>query len=182
MIQDLRYAFRMLARTPAFTLAAVLTLALGIGANAAIFSVVYAALLKPLPFPQPEQLIYAHDTFAAVPLASVSWPKYVALRDGNRTLAALGAVAPGAITLTGRGEPQPIAVARVSGDFFDVFRVAPLAGRTIRRDDDAVNVEDVIVLGHGLWQRAFGGNPAVLGTTIRTDGRPRTIVGIMPPD
>src|SRR6476659_1026886 len=99
MFHDLRFAVRMLIRTPAFTLAAVLTLALGIGANAAIFSVVYAVLLKPLPFERPEQLIYAHDSFPAVQSASVSWPKYLALRDGNRTLAALGALAPAAITL-----------------------------------------------------------------------------------
>src|SRR5262245_61599577 len=144
MLNDLRYALRMLAGTPAFTLAAVLTLALGIGANAAIFSVVYAVLLKPLPFPDSDQLIYAHDTFASVQQASVSWTKYVALRDGNRTLSAFGAMTNGAITLTGRGEPQQVTVARVSGDFFDVFRVAPLAGRTIRRDDDRLAAEPVI--------------------------------------
>src|SRR5690242_7804614 len=146
MLSDLRFAVRMLARTPAFTLAAVLTLALGIGANAAIFTVVYAVLLKPLPFPHPERLIYVHDTFAAVLQASVSWPKYVALRDGNRTLDVLGAVSNGAITLTGRGEPQQVNVARVSGDFFDVFGVAPLAGRPIRREDDTPSAAPVIVL------------------------------------
>src|SRR5262245_39973713 len=182
MLQDLRFAVRMLARTPAFTIAAVLTLALGIGANTAIFSVVYAILLKPLPYPNPDQLIAAHDTFAAVPIASVSWPKYLALRDRNRTLTALGAGATGAITLTGRGEPQQITVSRVSGDYFDVFGVAPLAGRTIRRDDDTPTAEPVIVLSYGVWQRVFGGSANVVGQTIRTDGRSRTIVGVMPPD
>jgi putative ABC transport system permease protein len=182
MLNDLRFAFRMLARTPSFTLAAVLTLALGIGANAAIFTVVYAVLLRPLPFPNPEQLIYAHDTSVTVPSASISWRKYVALRDRNRSLAALGAITPGGITLTGRGEPQQIAVSRVSGDFFDVFRVAPLAGRTIRRDDDRFEAAGVIVLSYGLWQRTFGGNAAIVGQTIRSDGQSRTIIGIMPPD
>jgi putative ABC transport system permease protein len=182
MLTDLRFALRMLARTPAFTLAAVLTLALGIGANAAIFSVVYAVLLRPLPFPDPDRLIYAHDTSPTVPSASVSWRKYVALRDDNRTLAALGAVAPGAVTLTGRGEPQQVTVARVSGDFFDVFRVAPLAGRAIRREDDSPTAAPVIVLSYGLWQRTFGGNPAIVGQAVRTDGQSRTVIGIMPPD
>src|SRR5262245_46306227 len=111
MVQDLRFAIRMLIRTPTFTLAMVLTLALGIGANTAIFSVVYAVLLKPLPFGRPEQLIYVHDTFPAVELASVSLPKYLALRDGNRTLTTLGAIATsGSITVTGRGEPQQLTV------------------------------------------------------------------------
>src|SRR5262249_44205424 len=181
MLQDLKYALRMLVRTPMFTLAAALTLALGIGANAAIFSVVYAVLLKPLPFTRPEQLIYAHDTFTTVPSASVSLAKYQALRDGNRTLSALGALAPGAINLTGRGEPQQLTVSRVSGDFFDVFQTSPFAGRAIRRSDDDENAEPVIVLSYGLWQRLFGGSPAVVGQTIRTDGRSRLIVGVMPP-
>src|SRR5262249_36279334 len=157
MLNDLRFAFRMLARAPAFTLAAVLTLALGIGANAAIFSVVYAVLLRPLPFPNPDRVIYAHDTSPIVSSASISWRKYVALRDGNQSLAALGAMTPGGITMTGRGDPQQITVSLVSGDFFDVFRVAPLAGRVIGRDDDRLEADQVIVLSHGLWQRAFGG-------------------------
>jgi putative ABC transport system permease protein len=182
MMHDLRYALRTLAARPTFTLIAVLTLAIGIGANAAIFSVVYAVLLKPLPFPRPDRLIYAHDTFAAVPSASVSWRKYSALRDRTRTLAALGAVAPGAITLTGRGEPQQVTVARVSGDFFDVFGVAPLAGRAIRRDDDSPSAEPVVILSYGFWQRAFGGSPSVVGQSIRSDGRSRTVIGIMPAD
>src|SRR5262249_34936008 len=152
MLNDLRFAIRMLARTPTFTVAAVLTLALGIGANAAIFSVVYAVLLKSLPFPQPDRLIYAHDTFTTVPQASTSWTKYVALRDGNRSLTALGAFAPSALTLTGSGEPQQLTVSRVSGDFFDVFRVAPFAGRTIARSDDVQNAAGTIVLSYGLWQ------------------------------
>jgi putative ABC transport system permease protein len=182
MLNDLRFAIRMLVRTPAFTLAAVLTLALGIGANAAIFSVVYAILLRPLPFERPDQLVYVHDSYPAVPSASVSWPKYVALRDGARAFQALGAFAPSALTLTGRNEPQQLLVTRVSGDFFDVFKTSPLAGRTIRRGDDDPNAEPVIVLSYGMWQRVFGGDPAVLGQTIRTDGRSRLVVGIMPSD
>jgi putative ABC transport system permease protein len=100
IIQDLRYGVRGLLRQPAFALTAILALALGIGANTAVFSVVYAVLLKPLPYPQPEALIYVHDTYPAVTFASVSVAKYVALRDGNRSLVALAAQTPRSITLT----------------------------------------------------------------------------------
>src|SRR5437868_6381702 len=109
MLTDLRYALRTFARAPAFALTAAVTLAIGIGANTAIFSVVYALLLKPLPFRDADRLIYVHDTYPAVANASVSYPKFVALRDGNRTLTAFAATAPGGLTMTGRGEPQQIA-------------------------------------------------------------------------
>ena len=103
LIQDLRYGFRTFVRQPAFALTAVVALALGIGANTAVFTVVYAALLKPLPFAEPRQLIYLHDTYPAVANASVSWPKFIALRDGARTMASMAAIAPVALNLTGRG-------------------------------------------------------------------------------
>src|SRR5262245_51614100 len=101
LVQDLRYGLRSFIRQPGFSLTAILALALGIGANTAVFSVVYAVLLKPLPYPKPEALIYVHDTYPAVTFASVSIAKYVALRDGNRTLEALGAQTPGSVALTG---------------------------------------------------------------------------------
>src|SRR3954469_24900251 len=100
---------------------AIVALALGIGANTAVFSVVYAVLLKPLPFDRPDQLIYVHDTYPAVPSASVSWPKFVALREGNRPLPSLAAGAPNNVNLPGRGEPQQVIGYAVSGDFFGVF-------------------------------------------------------------
>jgi putative ABC transport system permease protein len=180
LIQDIRFGFRTFVRQPSFAATAVLALALGIGANTAVFSVVYATLLKPLPFAHPEQLIYLHDTYPAVPSASVSWPKYVALRDGNRTLNALGAAAPGNVTLTGRGEPQQLTAMSVSGDFFTVFGVAPQYGRLIGRDDDVPNGGKVIALSYGLWQRRFGGDARIVGQTLTVDGQPFTVVSIMP--
>jgi putative ABC transport system permease protein len=182
MFHDLRHAWRSFLRAPAFTATAVLTLALGIGANTAIFSVVYAVLLKPLPFPDPGALVYMHDTDPVTPVASVSWEKFVALRDGGAALSSMAAMASGSLTLTRRGEPQRLQVLRVSGDFFSVLGVAPLAGRVITRSDDASNRHPVIVLGYGLWQSAFGGSPAILGQDIVTDGVPRTVIGIMPQD
>ena len=180
LFQDIRYGFRALVRQPGFAATAILALALGIGANTAVFSVVYAVLLKPLPFPHPEQLIYAHDTYPAVTFASVSWPKFIALRDGNRTLSSLAAIAPGNVTITGRGEPQQIVAFRVSGDFFNVFGVAPAYGRLISREDDVPNGGSVIALSYGLWQRRFGGDPRIVGQPVSVDGQAFTVVSVLP--
>jgi putative ABC transport system permease protein len=180
LIQDLRYGLRTFVRQPTFAATAVLALALGIGANTAVFSVVYAILLKPLPFAHPEQLIYAHDTYPAVTQASVSWPKFVALRDGNRTLSALAAIAPGNVTITGRGEPQQAVAFTVSGDFFTVFGVGPEYGRPINRDDDVPNGGKVIALSHALWQRRFGGDPKIIGQALTVDGQAFTVVWVLP--
>ena len=180
ILLDVRYAIRTFLHQPVFALTAILALALGIGANTAVFSVVYAILLKPLPFPEPQQLIYAHDTFPAVPDAAVSWPKYVALRDGARTLTALGAVAPGTVTMTGRGEPQQAIATRVSGDFFKVFEVSPASGRWLNRDDDVPNGGKAIMLSWGLWQRRFGGDPRIVGQVMTVNGEAYTVAGVMP--
>jgi putative ABC transport system permease protein len=180
LIQDLRYGFRTFVRQPAFALTAVLALALGIGANTAVFTVVYAALLKPLPFAEPRQLIYVHDTYPAVFNASVSWPKFVALRDGARTIASLAAIAPRNLNLTGRGEPLQVAAMQVSGDFFTVFGVGPQFGRLLNRDDDVPNGGQVMALSYALWQRRFAGDPKIIGQAVNVDGQPFTIVSVMP--
>jgi putative ABC transport system permease protein len=180
LLQDVRYGCRGFLRQPGFSLTAILALALGIGANTAVFSVVYAVLLKPLPYPQPEALVLVHDTYPAVPSASVSFAKLVALRQQTRTLSALGGFAPAGLTLTGGSEPEQIAATRVSADFFKALNVAPLHGRWFTDEEDTPNGPKAIVLSYGLWQRRFGGDPAVLNTAIPVDGVPRTIVGIMP--
>jgi predicted permease len=182
MLTDIRYALRTMLRAPAFAATAALTLAIGIGANTAIFTVVYALLLKPLPFRDANRLIYVHDTFPAVANASVSMPKFVTLRDGNRSLSSLAATSPASLTVTGIGDPQILGVTRVSGDFFDVLGVAPLAGRTITRADDVPDAAPVIVLTYGAWQRLFGGARDIVGRTMIADGQPRAIVGVMPPE
>ena len=180
ILLDIRYGLRSFVHQPAFALTAILALALGIGANTAVFSVVYAILLKPLPFPEPQQLIYAHDTFPSVPDAAVSWPKYVALRDGTRTLTALGALAPGTVTMTGRGEPQQAAATRVSGDFFKVFGVSPAYGRWLNRDDDVPNGGRAIMLSWALWQGRFGGDARIVGQSMTVNGEAYTVAGVMP--
>ena len=180
LLQDLRYGFRALVQQPGFAATAVLALALGIGANTAVFSIVYAVLLKPLPFPEPGELIYVHDTYPAVQLASVSWPKFIALRDGNRTLSGLAALAPGTVTITGHGDPREAAAYRVSGDFFSVLGVPPLLGRPLVRSDDVPNGGRVIVLSEAFWRGTFGGDPQVVGQTVTVDGEPCTVASVMP--
>ncbi len=180
LLHDIRYGIRTFLRQPIFAITAILALAVGIGANTAVFSVVYAVLLKPLPFAAPEQLIYVHDTYPAVFNASVSWPKFLALRDGNRTLTSLAALAPGSVNITGRGEPLQVSVWRVSGDFFTVFGVPPLAGRLLTREDDVPNGAPAIVLSYGLWQRRYGGDSKIVGHAIDVDGKPTLVAGVMP--
>ena len=182
LIQDLRYGLRTFIRQPGFALTAVLALALGIGANTAVFSVVYAVLLKPLPYPDPAALVYIHDTYPAVTFASVSAAKYVALRERNRTLESLGAQTPGSVTLTGRGEPEQVPATRITADLFRAFRIEPALGRWFSADEDMPNASPVIVLSHSLWQRRFGGDPKVIGQSITANGVATTVVGVMPPD
>ena len=182
LIQDLRYGLRTFIRQPGFALTAVLALALGIGANTAVFSVVYAVLLKPLPYPDPAALVYIHDTYPAVTFASVSAAKYVALRERNRTLESLGAQTPGSVTLTGRGEPEQVPATRITADLFRAFRIEPALGRWFSADEDMPNASPVIVLSHSLWQRRFGGDPRVIGQSITANGVATTVVGVMPPD
>jgi len=182
LIQDFRYGLRTFIRQPGFALTAVLALALGIGANSAVFSVVYAVLLKPLPYPDPAALVYIHDTYPAVTFASVSAAKYVALRERNRTLESLGAQTPGSVTLTGRGEPEQVPATRITADLLRAFRIEPALGRWFSEDEDMPNASPVIVLSHSLWQRRFGGDPKVIGQSITANGVATTVVGVMPPD
>ena len=178
--QDVRYGARTFLRAPGFTVTAVLALALGIGANTAVFSVVYAVLLKPLPYPDPDRLVFVQDTYPAVPSASVSFAKLEALAARTRTLSALGGMTPGSVTLTGSGDPEQIAVTRVSAPFMKAIGVQPLLGRWFTAEEDLPNGPPAIILSHGLWQRRFAGSPAVLNTTIPVSGVSRTIVGVMP--
>jgi putative ABC transport system permease protein len=180
LLHDLRYGLRTLVRQPGFALTAVFALALGIGANTAVFSVVYAVLLRPLPYPDPAALVYVHDTYPAVTFASVSVAKYVALRDRNSTLVALGAGSPVSLTLTGGGPPEQVGGSTVSADLFKVMQVTALAGRWFSAEEDAPNGNPVIVLSYSLWQRRLGGNRSIVGTPITVDGQARTVVGVMP--
>jgi putative ABC transport system permease protein len=180
LIQDLRYGARSFLRQPGFTITAVLALALGIGANTAVFSVVYAVLLKPLPYPQADALVFVHDTYPAVQSASVSFPKFETLRSGTRTLSALGAMTQAGLTLTGSGEPEQVVGMSVTMGFMESVGVRPQHGRWFTADEDVPNGPRAIILSHQLWARRFAADPGILDTAIQVNGIPRTVVGIMP--
>jgi putative ABC transport system permease protein len=182
LIQDIKFGLRTFIRQPGFALTAALAIALGIGANTAVFSVVYAVLLKPLPYPNPEQLVYINDTYPAVRNASVSLRKYFELRDKNRTLAALGAGSPSRLTLTGTGDPEEVVGYQMSATLFRALQVRPVLGRFFTDEEDRPNGPRVIVLSEGLWRRRFGGDPQVVNSPLAVNGEPHVVVGIMPND
>ena len=182
LMQDLRYAVRLLLRTPGFTLLAALTLALGIGANAAIFSVINAVLLAPLPYGSPERLTIVYSQFPTMSFNRfwVSAPEFLDLRRMARSFEALGAYTTGSANITGGDEPVRVRVARVSAGLFPALGVKPELGRAFTVQEDMPNTEPMVVLSHELWQRAFGADRGVLGRQVQVDGVDRTVIGVMP--
>ena len=172
-LQDLRYALRQLARSPGFTTVAVLTLALGIGANTAIFSVVYGVLLKPLPYDDPRSLV---SVWGARSLA-----EFVGVRDRNHTLQGVAAYLDRVgVSLSGTGEPARLAGALASADLFRVLGVSAAVGRTFAAGEDQPGNNAVVLLSDGLWRARFGADPSIIGRTLDLDGIPRTVIGVMP--
>ena len=180
LMQDVRYAARRLRRTPGFTLVAVLTLALGIGANSAIFSVVEAVLLRSLPFPQPDRLVRLFNVREGTDFP-VSGANYLDFRRQDQLFTGVAAYTSGGdLNLTGTGEPTRLQGATVSGELFEVLGARPVLGRSLGPADNEPGAEQVAVLSHSLWQERFGGERDVVGRTVEIDGAPRTIVGVMP--
>ena len=184
MFADFKYALRMLIKAPAFTAIAVLTLALGIGANSAIFSVVNPLLLKPLPFDQLNRLVVLRESLPNQGLdeAGVSPADLNDWRAQSTAFKELAAYRIRDIVITGKGEPELLRGCFVSADFFPALQTNSLKGRALRSDEDQPGRDQVAVLGYGLWQRRFGGDSSVLGATVTLDNRAVTVVGIMPPD
>jgi putative ABC transport system permease protein len=180
VLRDLRYAFRSLRHDPVFALTAILTLGLGIGANVAIFSVVSAVLLRPLPFEQPDRLIRVWGLHAQIGQETASLPDFLDWRAQARSFAGLSALSNTRFTLNGAGEPEMIRGAFVTADFFRTLGVAPLRGRTFVAGEDTRAEAGVVVLGEDLWRRRFGGDPAVVGRTIQLNGKTYDVVGIVP--
>jgi putative ABC transport system permease protein len=181
-MHDLRFALRQLAKSPGFTLVAVLTLALGIGANTAIFSLVQSVLLRPLPYPEPARLLVLWEDEIAFPGASIAWPDLQDWQRDNTAFTALGGYRRDNFTLTGAGEPEMLLGGRVSAALFPAIGLPPLLGRTFTADEDQPGAPALVVLRHSLWQRRFGGDPAVIGRTITLNGEPSTVIGVMPPE
>ena len=180
LLQDVRYAGRVFANNRGFTLVAVLTLAIGIGANTAVFSVVNAVLVRPLPYEDPEELTVLWTNFGPdLPQNMISGPEFVEMREFSTLFEDIAVVVSPRINLTGPGEPEPVQVGLVSGSFFRVLGIDPAQGRLIEPADD-VPGGFVVVISDGLWRRRFGGDPGVLGTTINLDNSPTPVVGILP--
>ena len=182
LINDLRYAIRMLAKRPAFTAIVVLVLALGIGANTALFSVFKTVVLSPLPFPQPERLMFVNSTMKGLE-NMISGPDYVDWREQNQVFSALCAIQLNQrYTLTGAGSPCVVTGWAVTNDFHQVLGVQPFLGRWFLPEDAAQGKARVAILGHRFWKSSFQGDTNCLGTQIVLDGEPFTVVGIAPAD
>lgn len=181
LLQDLRYGLRTLAQNPGFALIATLMLAVGIGANTAIFTLVNAYLLRPMPFPEAERLVLLAETRAEGNLtSSASFPDYLDWRAQNQVFEDLAAISRSDVNLTGVGEPERLRSYRVTASMFPTFGVKPALGRAFSPQEDRPGGGRVVVIGYGLWQRRFGGRADVLGRTALLDGEPHTVIGVTP--
>ncbi len=179
--QDLRYGARMLGKNPGFTFIAVITLALGIGANAAIFSVVNSVLLRPLPYQDPDRLMMIRETkLPQFPEFAVAAGNFLDWQKQNTVFERLVATHPASFNLTGTGDPELLRGLRTSSDFCALLGVRPQIGREFSPDEDQPGRNQVVILSYGLWQRRFGGDPAIVNQTITLDGQNYTVIGVMP--
>ncbi|HTZ74115.1 MAG TPA: ABC transporter permease [Candidatus Aquilonibacter sp.] len=181
LIQDLRYAIRLLAKSPGFTAVVVLTLALGIGANTAIFSVVNGVLLNPLPYPHPSQVVTVAGATKGFGESSISYPDYQDWARDNRTFASLAAYKSfQSFNLIGDGEPERVSAVEVSASFFTTLGVTPLLGRNFSTAEDQLNGPPAVILSAGLWKSKFASSPDVIGKTLNLNGTDYTVIGVLP--
>jgi putative ABC transport system permease protein len=180
--QDLRYGLRMLAKNPGFTIVAVIALALGIGTNSAIFSVVNTVLLRPLPYKNPERLamVWEENSKQGFPHDTPSPANFADWRDQNHVFESMAAIADISFNLTGAGDPERIDGQRVSASLFSLLGVEPQLGRAFRAEENRPGANHVVIIGHGLWQRRFGADPGIIGKPINLNGESFTVVGVMP--
>jgi len=182
MFQDLRYGARMLVKNVSFTVVALMTLALGIGANTAIFSVVNAVLLRPLPYRNPDQLVWVGEVSPQRRNDFIPGPHFFEWSEQSQTLAQMAAYSSTNLTLTGAGEPERLDGNRVSAGFFTLLGVQPLLGRNFLPAEDQPNGERAAIISHSLWQRRFSADRNLIGRTIALDNQSYTVVGVLPPD
>jgi putative ABC transport system permease protein len=182
LVQDLRYALRGMRQRPGFALVAVLTLALGIGANTAIFSIANGVLLRALPYAVPDRLVMVWGYRAQEPLAELSVPEYWDLRERTRSMASVGAYADGSANLTGSGAPERLRVGVMTANMTQVLGVEPRLGRGFTAEEDLPGRPSAVLLSDGLWRRRFGADSGIIGRTLTLDDTPATVVGVMPRD
>jgi putative ABC transport system permease protein len=182
LLQDIRYAFRMCVRTPGFTAIAVLALALGIGANTAIFTIVNAVLLERLPFREPQRIVSLWEEGAHRPGKNntLGPANFIRWRERSTSFDAMAAMVDTRANLTGRGDPEEIVVQNVEPQFFPILGVAPMLGRGFSDAENTDPQSAVVILGYDFWQRRFGGDPGIVGQSIQLNGRPQTVIGVMP--
>src|SRR3954452_5943299 len=183
MRSDLRYALRSLWKTPRFSLAAIVVLALGIGATTAMFSVVYHVCLRPLAYPQPEQLVFVQESSLRQGGISPTAPAtYADWRDQQDVFQSIAAAEAWGASLTGTNRPEEVAGLRVSTSLLSVLRVSPLLGRGFEPEDEGREAGRVVLLSHSLWQRRFGGDPSAVGRPVTLNGASYRVIGVMPPE
>ena len=178
--QDVWFGLRLLRKSPGFTLVALLTLALGIGANTALFSVINAVLLNPLPYPHADQLVALHESKPNFDRGSISYPNFLDWQKDNRTFSAMAVARGSAFSLTGAGDAEQVRAEFITSAFFDVLGVRPVIGRTFAPEEDQPGRSPVALISEGLWRRKFGGAPDVLGKSMTLNGKGFTIVGVIP--
>jgi putative ABC transport system permease protein len=180
LMKDLRYAGRMLAKGRMVTAIAILALTLGIGANTAIFSVINAVLIKPLPYPRPEQLVRIYEKSPQFEQMSVSYPNFLDWQRESRTFERMAVYRHQQFNITGNAEPERVRGRLVSADFLSTLGVQPAMGRDLRAEDDRAGAGPVVLLSHGFWQRRMGGDPDILGKPLTINGKDYTVVGVLP--
>src|SRR5436190_8755324 len=180
--QDIRFGARMLLKSPAITAIVSLALALGIGANTAIFSVIDAVVLRPLPFDHPEELLFLTEGSPELDEMSISYPNFTDWRNQNHVFEKIGVYNRSSYNLTGNGEAERILTAQISADLFAALRARPLIGRVFTNDEDKPGAAPVVVLSYPLWQRRFGGQASILNQSLTLNGKSYTVIGVMPSD
>src|SRR6267143_405278 len=178
--QDIRYAVRMMGKNLSVTAIIVVVLALGIGANAAIFPVVNAALLRPLPYADPDKLVRLSEDSPNVPQMSISYPNFLDWREQNKVFSGIAAMQFRSLNLTGVDEPERLAGRGVSAEFFDLLGVKPALGRSFSASEDHPGATPVCIISHGLWQRRFGSDPAIVNKQVTLSGTSYTVIGVLP--
>jgi putative ABC transport system permease protein len=180
LLNDIRFGFRMIRKSPGFATVAVLTLAISIGANAAIFSFVDAVLLKPLPYPHPEEIVQVWEKPPKYDRNGVSTMNFLDWKNQSNVFRAIAAETGGSVTLSGGQNPLQLRGSRVSAPYFDIFGIKPVLGRAFAPDEDQPGKDQVVVLSHRIWQNRFGSDPGLLGRKIMLDNRPYNVIGILP--
>src|ERR1700722_756854 len=180
LFQDIRYGIRTLIKTPGFTAIAILTLALGIGANSALFSVVNGVLLNPLPYPEPNRLVSVYANTSSFGHSSVTYLNFMDWRKNSNSFTAMAAQRNDSLFLTGAGEGERVRGLMITADFFRVMGVEPIAGRAFRVEEDQVGAAPVVMISAGLWARKFSSSQDIVGKSITLTGKSYLVIGIVP--